>query len=190
MEGGEGSGWAMPPAPAYLDGAFSPRKLGKGQVEQEPGWGRCGADPGKPRTSPCARQCLPGGRRCYPGHPHPNATRVLPPPRHPRAASVPAGETDCCLRPGAAPAPHPQPGGRETRPMGLQHLVRGFPSDMALGFSPHSPPKSQMPNISEHQLPARKQAGLRQPSLPPLPPAAHTGKAVLPDLWCSKWCLT
>lgn len=45
----------MAPAPlmiAYLDGAFSPRKPGKGQVEQAPGWGRCGVEPGKPRVSP------------------------------------------------------------------------------------------------------------------------------------------
>lgn len=102
-EGAEGAGWAMSPAPwmiAYLDGAFSPRKPAKGQVEQALGWGRCGADAGKPGASPCARQRLPAERDAAPGrdgYPHPSAAGTLPPPQHSQEALVPAGETDCRL---------------------------------------------------------------------------------------------
>lgn len=85
---------------AYLDGAFSPRKPAKGQVEQALGWGRCGADAGKPGASPCARQRLPAGRDAAPGrdgYPHPGTAGTLPPPQHSREALVPAGETGCRL---------------------------------------------------------------------------------------------
>lgn len=137
-EGAGGAGWATPPAPwtiAYLDGAFSPRKPGKGQVEQAPGWGRCGADPGKPGASPCTRQRLPAGGDAAPGgdgHPHPGAAGALPPPWHPRVALVPAGETGCCLRPHAGspsstwgPRNVPHGAVAPRTPLPQQHL--GFP---------------------------------------------------------------
>lgn len=176
----------MPPAPAYLDGAFSPRKLGKGQVEQELGWGRCGADPGKPRTSPCARQCLPAGGDAAPG------THIPTPPGFCLRPGIPGRHRCPPVRRTAAFAPVPcwlpilNPGAEKRAPWGCSTSYVASPATRLWGFPPHPPPKSQTPNISEHQLPARKQAGLRQP----LPPPPRAGKAALPDLWCSKWCLT
>ena len=145
-----GAGWAMPPAPwmiPYLDGALSPRKPGKGQVEQALGWGRRGADWGSPGPHPVLAT-PPRKRRCRPGTHTPAPRGLCLCLGIPRRHRCPPASWTAAFAPTPPQLPILNPGAEKHAPRGHSTSDAASPVAQRLGFPVLNPKHQIFPSVS------------------------------------------